>query len=145
MQHFMVHNATMKLSRPSKRCCQNWTVLLTCKCEVSSKQPMLSRCSTFSSELRKQYVSPSEAEHAIRKVIDVQLDIAPLRLLNATTGLLCDLRSADKTSKRSPSKKQLRHTFVVSLSHRWEGKEPLLHDIKDKVVYELQAAGQAVS
>ncbi|KAG1745372.1 uncharacterized protein EDB91DRAFT_1120550 [Suillus paluster] len=128
MQHFMAQNATMKLSRPSKRC-------------LSSKQPMLSRCSTFSSELRKQYVSPSEAEHAIRKVIDVQLDIAPLRLLNATTGLLCDREAQISIFKksteynRSPSKKQLRHTFV----------EPLLHDIKNKVVYELQAAGQGMS
>jgi hypothetical protein len=29
----------------------------------------------------------------------------------------------------------------VMLSHRWEGKEPLLYDIKDKAVYKLEAAG----
>jgi hypothetical protein len=27
------------------------------------------------------------------------------------------------------------------LSHRWEGKEPLLHDIKNKAVFQLEAAG----
>jgi hypothetical protein len=29
----------------------------------------------------------------------------------------------------------------VMLSHRWEGKEPLLHDIKNKAVFQLEAAG----
>jgi hypothetical protein len=29
----------------------------------------------------------------------------------------------------------------VMLSHRWEGKEPLLHDIQDKVVYVLDQVG----
>ncbi|KAJ8594432.1 hypothetical protein M405DRAFT_729747, partial [Rhizopogon salebrosus TDB-379] len=27
------------------------------------------------------------------------------------------------------------------LSHRWEGKEPLLHNIQDKVVYQLEPVG----
>lgn len=30
------------------------------------------------------------------------------------------------------------------LSHRWEGKEPLLHDIQDKAVYVLDALGGIV-
>jgi hypothetical protein len=30
------------------------------------------------------------------------------------------------------------------LLHRWEGREPLLHDVKDKVVYQLRAAGGLV-
>jgi hypothetical protein len=29
----------------------------------------------------------------------------------------------------------------VMLSHRWEGKEPLLCDIQGKVVYDLDAVG----
>jgi hypothetical protein len=32
----------------------------------------------------------------------------------------------------------------VMLSHRWEGKEPLLHDIQDKNVYELKPVGGIV-
>jgi hypothetical protein len=32
----------------------------------------------------------------------------------------------------------------VMLSHRWGEKEPLLHDISGKIVYELEAAGGLV-
>jgi hypothetical protein len=36
------------------------------------------------------------------------------------------------------------HFRCVMLSHMWEGKEPLLHDIKDKVVYKLNPVGGIV-
>ena len=39
-------------------------------------------------ELRHQYLSLSDAEDAIRKVIQAQLENAPPRLLNTTTGVL---------------------------------------------------------
>ncbi|KAG1726863.1 uncharacterized protein EDB91DRAFT_1350428 [Suillus paluster] len=115
--------------------------------------------------LREQYLSPSEGEGVIRKVIDVQLNTAPLRLLNTATGLLCDREaqiSAFKTSAeynelllsltmKHPDIRMERITEVVAtyfrcvmLSHRWEGTEPLLHDIKDKVVYEMTGAGSLV-
>ncbi|KAG0695752.1 hypothetical protein DFH29DRAFT_1072384 [Suillus ampliporus] len=45
---------------------------------------------TQTRKLRHQYVRPSEADRTIRKVIDAQLDNAPLRVLDTTTGLLCD-------------------------------------------------------
>jgi tetratricopeptide (TPR) repeat protein len=115
--------------------------------------------------LRELYVSPSEVEGDIRKSVDIQLDKSPLRLLNTTTGLLCDRDaqiSAFKSSTeynefllalttKHPDIRLDRITDVVAvyfrrvmLSHRWGEKEPLLHEISDKVVYELEAAGGLV-
>ncbi|KAG0703318.1 hypothetical protein DFH29DRAFT_1078995 [Suillus ampliporus] len=112
-------------------------------------------------KLREQYLSLSDAERAIRKVIDVQLDTTPLRLLNTTTGLLCNREAQISVFQTSTEYKELlistmKHPDLrterirevvatyfgcVMLSHRWEGTEPLLHDIQDKVVYELKGAG----
>ncbi|KAG0705284.1 hypothetical protein DFH29DRAFT_1077689 [Suillus ampliporus] len=112
--------------------------------------------------LREQYVSPSEGEGVIRKVIDIQLNTAPLRLLNTATGCLCDREAQISAFKKSAEYNELLLSLIVKnsdirmeriaevvaayfrcvmLSHRWEGTEPLLHDIKDKVVYEMTAAG----
>ncbi|KAG0693950.1 hypothetical protein DFH29DRAFT_367861 [Suillus ampliporus] len=115
-------------------------------------------------KLREQYLSPSDAERAIRKVIDVQLNNAPLRLLNTHTGLLCDRDAQIRAFKESKEYNDLLlsimkhpdlpaecHTEAVTtyfccamLSHRWEGTEPRLRDIKDKDVYELKGAGGLV-
>ncbi|KAG0700213.1 hypothetical protein DFH29DRAFT_1056384 [Suillus ampliporus] len=116
-------------------------------------------------KLREQYVSPSEAEGAIRKVINVQLDTAPLRLLSTATGLLCDREAQISAFKMSteynglllsltmkhPDIRMEHITEVVAtyfrcvmLSHRWEGKEPLLQDIQDKIVYKLNSLGGIV-
>ncbi|KAG2339547.1 hypothetical protein BDR05DRAFT_991937 [Suillus weaverae] len=118
-------------------------------------------------KLREHYISPSEVERDIRKSVDVQLDVTPrpVRLFNTTTGLLCDREGqlhAFKTSKeynelllsltmKYADLRMERITEVVAtyfrcamLSHRWEGREPLLHDIKDKVVYQLKAASGLV-
>ncbi|KAG1726887.1 uncharacterized protein EDB91DRAFT_1350447 [Suillus paluster] len=112
-------------------------------------------------KLRGQYVNISEAAIAIRKVIDVQLNAAPLRLLNTATGLLCDREAQISAFETRTEYKELllssmKHpglgtehiTEAVAmyfrcamLSHRWEGTEPLLHDIKDKVIYELKPDG----
>ncbi|KAG0703994.1 hypothetical protein DFH29DRAFT_1078588 [Suillus ampliporus] len=109
----------------------------------------------------EQYVSPSEAAIFIQKVIGVQLDAAPLRLLNTATGLLCGREAqicAFKTSTeytelllstmKHPDLRMERIADAVAayfrcamLSHRWEGREPLLHNIQGKVVYKLKAAG----
>ncbi|KAG1736630.1 uncharacterized protein EDB91DRAFT_1348004 [Suillus paluster] len=114
--------------------------------------------------IRQKYISPSDAENAIRKVIDAQLDTTPLRLLNTTAGLLCDRGAQISTFKKSTEYNDLllftmknpdlhperiaetvtTYFRCVMLSHRWEGTEPLLHEIKDKVVYELNAAGGLV-
>ncbi|KAG1803189.1 uncharacterized protein BJ212DRAFT_992315 [Suillus subaureus] len=106
-------------------------------------------------ELRQEYFSLSEADNIIRKVIYAQLDDAPLRLLDTASGLLCDREAQICAFKLSTEYKELlsfiiKHADIrtehitevaafyfrcVMLSHMWQGKEPLLHDIKDKVVY----------
>jgi hypothetical protein len=112
---------------------------------------------TLYPELRQQYLSVSEADDAIRKVFYTQLDDAPLRLLDTTSGLLFDREAQICAFKLSTEYKGLLSLIVkhadirterikevvtlyfrcVMLTHMWQGKEPLLHDIKDKVVYEL--------
>ncbi|KAG2365168.1 hypothetical protein BDR07DRAFT_1399605 [Suillus spraguei] len=112
-------------------------------------------------DLREQYVRPSQAEHAIQKAVWNELEYAPLRLLNTSTGLLCDRTAQISTFKTSTEYKELlssitKHSDLqtehitdvvamyfrcVLLSHRWEETEALLHDIQDKVVYELNTHG----
>ncbi|KAG2344135.1 hypothetical protein BDR05DRAFT_989596 [Suillus weaverae] len=107
---------------------------------------------TETRKLRQQYLRPSEVDRAIRKVIDVQLDNAPLRVLDTTTGLLCNREVQIRTFKMSIEYKELVSSTImhqdiqmkrveeavksyfqyVMLSHRWEGKEPLLQDIQGK-------------
>jgi hypothetical protein len=116
---------------------------------------------TVSAELRQQFLSPSEVDHAIRKVIDVQLENAPPCVLDTTIGLLCDREAQIRTFKTSTEYMELVSSTIIypdirmerieevvamyfryaMLSHRWEGKEPLLQDIEGKVVYELDPVG----
>jgi tetratricopeptide (TPR) repeat protein len=115
-------------------------------------------------ELRQQYVSRSEAEDAIRKAVCIELENAPLRLLNTSTGLLCNRVGQINSFKTSPEYKELlsfttKHSDFrteriknmvatyfrcVLLSHRWEETEVLLHDIQDKAVHELNEIGGIV-
>ncbi|KAG2338855.1 hypothetical protein BDR05DRAFT_968858 [Suillus weaverae] len=119
---------------------------------------------TETTMLLQQYVNPSEAERAIRKAIKAQLDDAPHRLLNTFTGRLCDREVQIDTFKTSTEYKELLSSTLVhadlrmerikdvvetyfrcvTLSHRWEVKEPLLNDIQDKVVDELNPVGGIV-
>lgn len=119
------------------------------------------RCLTLSSELPDKSISPSEAEGVIRKAIDARLYTAPLHLLNTNTGLLCDREAQISAFKITTEYKQLLLSIMkhanfpmeriadavatyfryVMLSHRWGENEPLLHDIQDKIVYKLNAAG----
>ncbi|KAG1734812.1 hypothetical protein EDB19DRAFT_2026382 [Suillus lakei] len=132
---------------------------------IQTFQTMLSKLDNApNSQTRKlshQYLRPSEAERAIRKVIDVQLDNAPLRVFDTTTGLLCDRQAQISAFKTSIEYKELVSSTIihpdllvkrieevvmtyfqyVMLSHRWEGTEPLLQDIQGKVVYELDVVG----
>ncbi|KAG1878755.1 hypothetical protein C8R48DRAFT_830519 [Suillus tomentosus] len=109
-------------------------------------------------DLRQQYVSPSEAEDAIQRVVRIELENAPLRLLNTSTGLLCDRVAQVNAFKMSPEYNELvsfptkdsnlraerikdavaTYFRCVLLSHRWEEMEALLHDIQDKDVRELK-------
>ncbi|KIK34391.1 hypothetical protein CY34DRAFT_98095 [Suillus luteus UH-Slu-Lm8-n1] len=114
-------------------------------------------------KLRQQYLRPSEVERAIRWVIDAQLENAPLRVLDTTTGLLCDRSAQISAFKMSTEYKELlsstithpnldtkrieevvrRNLRYAMLSHRWEDREPLLQDIQGKRVYdsELDSVG----
>ncbi|KAG1800323.1 uncharacterized protein HD556DRAFT_1524880 [Suillus plorans] len=112
-------------------------------------------------KLRQQYVHPSEADGAIQQTVKAQLDDAPHRLLNTFTGRLCNREAQIDAFKASPEYKELLSSTLmhadlrmehikdvvasyfccVTLSHRWEGKEPLLHDVQDKVVDELNPVG----
>ncbi|KAG2118688.1 uncharacterized protein F5147DRAFT_800738 [Suillus discolor] len=95
------------------------------------------------------------------QIIDAQLDNAPLRVLDTTTGLLCDREMQICTFKTSTEYKELVSSTImhrdiqmkrieevamsyfryVMLSHRWEDGEPLLQDIQGKVIYELDPVG----
>ncbi|KAG2367096.1 hypothetical protein BDR07DRAFT_1394292 [Suillus spraguei] len=108
-------------------------------------------------DLHQQYLRPSQAEDAIQRAVRMELEHAPLRLLNTSTGLLCNRAAQINTFKTSAEYKKLlsftaKHPDLrtgrikdvvatyfrcVLLSHRWEETEVLLHDIQDKVVYEL--------
>ncbi|KAG1878699.1 hypothetical protein C8R48DRAFT_759070 [Suillus tomentosus] len=112
---------------------------------------------TETRKLHRQYLSSFEVDRAIRKVIDAQLDYSPLRVLDTTTGLLCDRETQIRIFKISKEYKELVSSTITHsdfrpkcikgvvmtyfqyamLSHRWEEKEPLLQDIQGKVVYEL--------
>jgi hypothetical protein len=126
-----------------------------------SRIALLSMWLILSSELRQQYVSPSDAEAAIRRVIHAHMENFPLRLFDTTTGLLHDRDAQINAFKMSTHYKELLSLTIkhadrrperieeailtyfryAMLSHRWEGKEPLLHDIQDKVVYQLKPVG----
>ncbi|KAG2087183.1 WD40-repeat-containing domain protein [Suillus discolor] len=115
-------------------------------------------------QLRQQYVSPSEVEDAIRQAVHAHLENAPLRLIHTITGKLCDRQAQINTFKTSMEYKEIlsssmlhRHLQTepireavvkyfswVMLSHRWETKEPRLHEIQDKDVYTLRPVGTIV-
>ncbi|KAG2339196.1 hypothetical protein BDR05DRAFT_992180 [Suillus weaverae] len=112
-------------------------------------------------KLRQQYVNLYDAEGDIQETIKAQLDDAPRRLLNTFTRRLCDrVGQIDAFKTSTEYKKLLSSTLAlvhvdlrmerikdvvekyfryVTLSHRWEEKEPRLNDIQDKVVDELNS------
>ncbi|KAG1796080.1 uncharacterized protein HD556DRAFT_1307288 [Suillus plorans] len=86
-------------------------------------------------DLRQQYVSPSEAEDAIQRVVRIELECAPLRLLNTSTEYneLVSFPTKDSNLRAERIKDVVATYFrCVLLSHRWEKMEALLHDIQDK-------------
>ncbi|KAG1854595.1 hypothetical protein F4604DRAFT_1932654 [Suillus subluteus] len=110
---------------------------------------------------RQQYIDPSEVEGAIQEAIKAQLDDAPHRMFNTFTGRLCDREVQIDAFKTSTEYKELLSSTLVHvdlpmqriqdvvamyfryvmLSHRWEGKEPMLQDIRGNVVYDLDPVG----
>ncbi|KAG2128510.1 uncharacterized protein EDB93DRAFT_1268284 [Suillus bovinus] len=109
-------------------------------------------------KLRQQYLKLSEVEGVIQRVIDAQFNNAPLRVLDTTTGLLCDRETQISAFKMSTEYKEIvsstithgdlhmkhieevvkRYFQYAMLSHRWEGKEPLLQDIEGISAYDSE-------
>ncbi|KAG0708301.1 WD40-repeat-containing domain protein [Suillus ampliporus] len=95
-------------------------------------------------QLRQQHVNPSEVEDVIQRAIHAQLENAPLRLLNTFTGRLCDRRAQINAFMESTEYNELLSSSVTHAplqTELIEGIEPLLHDMQDKVVYEVKAVG----
>ncbi|KAG0693719.1 hypothetical protein DFH29DRAFT_377451 [Suillus ampliporus] len=116
-------------------------------------------------ELRGQYVILSEIKDVVLQAVHAQLENAPLRLLNTSTGILCNRQAQIRAFMKSIEYKEILSSSMtprvplrmeliteavakyfgwVMLSHRWESKEPLLHDVQDKVVYDLNPVGTVV-
>jgi hypothetical protein len=100
----------------------------------------------------------------IKQAIRTQLENAPLRLLDASTGRLYNQEAQINAfmesreyqeilpssmtyaplQEKSVKKAVAKYFSWVMLSHRWERGELLLHDIQDKSVYVLDPVGMAV-
>ncbi|KAG2084068.1 uncharacterized protein F5147DRAFT_841983 [Suillus discolor] len=65
------------------------------------------------SQLHRQYVSQSEVEDAIRLAIHVQLENAPFRLINTSTGRLCNQDAQINAFMGSKEYKELSHSSVI--------------------------------
>ncbi|KAG1794769.1 uncharacterized protein HD556DRAFT_1535973 [Suillus plorans] len=95
-------------------------------------------------DLRQQYVHPYEAEDAIERVVRTELENVPLRLLNTSTGLLCDRAAQINAFKMTAKYKELlsfttKHSDLkMDRIKGWEEKEVLLPDIQYKDVRELK-------
>ncbi|KAG1789544.1 uncharacterized protein HD556DRAFT_777664 [Suillus plorans] len=115
-------------------------------------------------KLRQQYVDRSDVEVTIREIIESQLENAPLRLINTSSGRLCDRKAQISAFETSTEYKELvssttKHADLhkkrikdvvapyfhyVTLSHRWDRKEPLLRDIQEEDVYRLDPVDSVV-
>ncbi|KAG0706487.1 WD40-repeat-containing domain protein [Suillus ampliporus] len=92
--------------------------------------------------LRQQYLSPSKVEGAIRMAVQTQLDNAPLRVVDTTTGLLCDREAQISTFKTSTEYKRLLSFTMKHPTLRTERiEEVVLTYFHYKVVYKLESVG----
>jgi hypothetical protein len=140
-------------------------MILTHRYKVSLNRASTLQRSTPSPELRQHYPSRIELlEGAVRPAIQAQLENAPLRLINTSTGRLCNRDAQINAFMETTEYKELLYSSVmhgplqmnhiqealayyfswVMLSHRWETKEALLHDVHDKVIYDLDPVGTVV-
>ncbi|KAJ8592030.1 hypothetical protein M405DRAFT_813388 [Rhizopogon salebrosus TDB-379] len=114
-------------------------------------------------ELRRENITLSEAESAIREVIDALVESTPHRLLNTLTWGLYDWEAQIDVFKTSVEYKELlsltmkrtnlrkehieqvveRHFRYVMLSHMWEENEPLLHDIHGRDIHGKKTFGSS--
>ncbi|KAG2346383.1 WD40 repeat-like protein [Suillus weaverae] len=99
-------------------------------------------------QLHWKYVRQSKANDVIRRAVRTGLESAPLRLLDTSTGYLCDRDAQIRIFMKSMEYKELYVSMMhaslhmesideavakyfswAMLSHRWENKEPSLRDI----------------
>jgi hypothetical protein len=135
----------------------------TLHAKIRSKPQIIHTLSylTPSQDLRQQYATSSEAASDIQAAIHAQLENTPHRLLNTSTGRLCNRGEQINAFKTSAEYKELlswtikhatcqveriqktveMHFRCAMLSHRWEENEPLLHNIQGKNVYDLDPVG----
>lgn len=114
-------------------------------------------------QLSHQYTDPSETDRTIREAIQYQLENAPLRAIDTSTGRLCSQEAQIEDFLRSIEYKELLSSMTraplqmepinevvvkyfswVMLSHRWGPREPLLHDVQTMGVYNLGSVGETV-
>ncbi|KAG9310789.1 hypothetical protein JVU11DRAFT_8639 [Chiua virens] len=111
--------------------------------------------------LRSNYISPSETMETIFEVFTDFVRNSPFRLIDTTSGRLCNAEKRREIFKQDPVFQELvssmttqthreridivtrRYFRYVMLSHRWEVKELELGDVFDKSIYELDASPAA--
>ncbi|KAI9571750.1 hypothetical protein HD554DRAFT_1817238 [Boletus coccyginus] len=113
-------------------------------------------------ELRKDYVSPSQAKAAIHSAVKQTQRDAPLVIINTKTGRLCDQRDRMDEFEADPKFVELVASMTTRLdhsrirqvvqeyfryatfSHTWEGAEPLFHDVLHGSVHKLAEPSTAL-
>ncbi|KAG2349975.1 hypothetical protein BDR05DRAFT_955819 [Suillus weaverae] len=125
---------------------------------------MLSKLDAHDRKLRQQYVSRAEVDSAIQKAINHKLENSPRRLLNTSTGDLCNQEGQIKAFKKTTGYRKVLSSSMTyaplqtepieeaveqyfswaMLSHRWGSEEPLLSDVQVKSVYDLDPVGETV-
>ncbi|KAH7904188.1 hypothetical protein BJ138DRAFT_953522 [Hygrophoropsis aurantiaca] len=110
-------------------------------------------------QLRQQYISPSDMDRAIQRAINESFQNLPLRLIETTTGRLCDRDERINALKATPDLQELISSMTTNakfnhariaevvkkylryaiLSRMWEGKEPSLSVVQNKSVYDLES------
>jgi hypothetical protein len=109
-------------------------------------------------DLRGNYIDPSHTKKAILKAFRNTTHNSPFRLLDTTSGRLCDAVERRTIFTEDPIFQELvssmttrlhqeridtvtrRYFQYVMLSHRWEAKELELADVLEKSIYELDAS-----
>jgi len=90
--------------------------------ELQSKLKIthVTRYLILSTALRQQGFSPSEAQGAIQKVVGAQMESAPPRLVNTSTGYFCDREAQRCDFETSTEYKELLSSTIKHANCRME-------------------------
>lgn len=109
-------------------------------------------------DLYGNYINPSDTTKAILEVFGDSAHNSPFRLIDTTSGRLCDTEQRKKIFQEDAIFQEMvssmttqlqqeridtvtrRYFQYVMLSHRWEAKELELADVLDKSIYDLEAS-----